>query len=97
MAKPLHRLSPRHHQAVALRLACDRPQAIAESLGVERRTVYLWFSDPMVKEELQRRCRDVANLITERFADYALRAVDRLGEVSDLPLDTEALRVAAEA
>ena len=44
------------------------PQAIAESLGVERRTVYLWFSDPMVKEEVQRRCRDVANLITERLA-----------------------------
>ena len=94
MAKPLHQLSPRHHQAVALRVAGVSPQAIADSLGVERRTVYLWFSDPLVNQEVERRVRDVASLISERLADHTLSALDRLGEVVDLPLDTEALTVA---
>jgi AcrR family transcriptional regulator len=94
VAKPLHQLSPRHHQAVALRLAGERPQAIADSLGVERRTVYLWFSDPLVKQEVDRRVRDVAALLTERLADHTLSALDRLGEVVDLPLDATSLTVA---
>jgi hypothetical protein len=91
MAKPLQQLSPRHHQAVALRLAGERPQSIADSLGVERRTVYLWFSDPLVKNELERCGRDVAKLITERLADHTLAALSRLRELVDLPLDTTSL------
>jgi hypothetical protein len=94
MAKPLHQLSPRHHQAVALRLAGERPQAVAHSLGVERRTVYLWFSDPLVKEELNRRGHDIARLISERLAEHTLSALDRLGEIVELPLDAESLTVA---
>ena len=97
MAKPLHQLSPRHHQAVALGWWASRPQAIADSLGVERRTVYLWFSDPLVKEEVERRSRDVAKLITERLADHTLAALDRLGEIIDLPLDTEVADRGTEA
>jgi len=93
VAKPLHQLSPRHHQAVALRIAGESPQSIADSLGVERRTVYLWFSDPLVKQEVERRVHDVAALFTERLADHTLSALDRLGEVMDLPLDTESLTV----
>ena len=94
MAKPLHQLSPRHHQAVALRIASESPQSIAESLGVELHTVYLWFSDQLVKDEVQRRCRDVAILVSERLADHTLNALDRLGEVIELPLDIESLTVA---
>ena len=93
VAKSLHQLSPRHYKAVALRIAGESPQSIAESLGVERRTVYLWFSDPLVKDEVQRRCGDIANLITERVADHTLRALDWLGEVVELPLDSESLTV----
>jgi AcrR family transcriptional regulator len=93
VAKPLHQLSPRHHQAVALRLAGESPQSIADSLGVERRTVYLWFSDRLVKQEVDRRVRDVATLVTERLADHTLSALDRLGEVIELPLDAETVTV----
>lgn len=77
-----------------LRIAGESPQSIAESLGVELRTVYLWFSDPLVKDEVQRRCRDIANLTSERLAEHTLSALDRLGEVIELPLDTESLTVA---
>ena len=61
---------------------------------MERRTVYLWFSDPLVKDEVRRRCRDIANIVSERLADHTLSAPDRLGEVIELPLDTESLTVA---
>ena len=91
MAKPLHQLGPHHRQAVALRLAGERPQVIAESLGVERRTVYLWFSDQLVKDELERRSRDLAKLITERLADHTLAALSRLREIIELPLDRASL------
>ncbi len=91
MAKPLHRLSPRHRQAVALRLAGERPQSIADSLGVERRTVYLWFSDPLVKYELERRSRDLAKLVTERLAGHTLAALSRLREIIELPVSPQSL------
>lgn len=80
MAKPLHQLGPRHHRAVALRIAGESPQSIADSLGVERRTVYLWFSDPMVKEEVQRRVALVGRLVDEQLAVRALGAAADRGD-----------------
>ncbi len=58
---------------------------------MERRTVYLWFSDPLLKDELERRSRDLAKLITERLADHTLAALSRLREIIELPVSPESL------
>lgn len=72
MAQPLRNLTPRHHRAIALRLAGETPASIATTLGVKRRTVYVWFSSPLMKEELRLRLRQVDDLIVQRLAAQAL-------------------------
>jgi hypothetical protein len=71
MPKPLQQLSPRHHIAVNLRLAGASPEQITTQLGVERRTVYLWFSDPLVKAQLDAQAHNVAYLLAEKLSDSA--------------------------
>jgi FixJ family two-component response regulator len=72
MAKSLHKLGPRHHQAVALRVAGEPPGAIAQALGVEVRTIYVWASDPLFKAEIERRTREVSDLVSRQLADRLL-------------------------
>ena len=72
VAQPLHKLSPAHHRAVALRVAGESPQAIAEALGVQLRTVYAWFSAPLVKAEVERRSQEVDRLVNLQLADLTL-------------------------
>jgi Homeodomain-like domain len=67
---PLTKLGPRHHAAIRMKLAGASGRAIAAALGVERRTVWLWFSDPLVKHEL---ARQLARL-NRRFADLEAAA-----------------------
>jgi DNA-directed RNA polymerase specialized sigma24 family protein len=77
MTHTLQKLSPRHHRAVALRVAGESPQAIAETLGVQRRTVYLWFSATRMKAEVERRLQEVDRLVDQ------LLARDLLGGAAD--------------
>jgi len=44
-----------------MRVTGERPQSIADQLAVQLRTVYLWFSDRLVKEELQTRSEQLAD------------------------------------
>lgn len=73
------------------RLAGEAPQAIADALGVERRTVYLWFSDPLVKAEMNARGHDMTSLLLERLADHALAALATLRHTLEMPLDSDTL------
>jgi AcrR family transcriptional regulator len=73
MAKHLKELGPQHHAAIRLRAAGTSPEEIAEELGVHRETVYVWFSDPLVKAELNKEIE----LINERLADRLAAAADR--------------------
>lgn len=70
---------------MALRVAGQNPQVIADALGVQRRTVYIWFSTPEVKAEVDRRLQEVERLVNQQVARDALRgsATDR--ETAPLP------------
>jgi hypothetical protein len=78
VAKRLRELSNRHHTAISMRLGGAAVSTIAESLGVKRRTVYLWFSDPLVKGKLAERTEDVNELISEKVAANALAGLGLL-------------------
>lgn len=91
MAKPLRQLSPRHHLAVAMRLSGESSGSIADRLGVRRRTVYLWFSDPTVQRELHDRSEQISDTIVTRLAEHTLAALDRLRELIELPVDRDTL------
>jgi AcrR family transcriptional regulator len=81
-----------------MRVAGASSEAIAQSLGVTRRTVYLWFSDPLVKEQIEVRTRDVAGLIAEKLAENALAGLDLLRQFAEEQVEapvTPALKLAA--
>jgi AcrR family transcriptional regulator len=83
MAKQLKELGPQHHAAIRLRAGGASPEEIAEELGVERQTVYVWFSDPLVKCTLDEQIR----LINERFAEQLAAAANRaLPELLDVAM-----------
>jgi hypothetical protein len=86
MPRALHQLNLRHQTAITMRLAGSSPAAIAEHLMVKRRTIYLWFSDPLIKGELARRVEQINDSVDDRLATVALLAIDRLGELVDSAL-----------
>lgn len=84
MPKHLKVLSPRHHDAIRRRVAGSDPREIADALGVALRTVYLWFSDPLVKDEFQRTLLRINDELAQRVAEHGLQALETLGTGSEL-------------
>ena len=88
--RALRELNSRHHTAINMRIAGASPSAIAATLGVQCRTVYLWFSDPLVKRQLASRTENVNDLIADRLAANALVGLDLLRAFAEEPCDTPA-------
>jgi len=82
MAKHLKELGPQHHAAIRLRAGGASPEEIAEELGVQRETVYVWFSDPLVKVVLDKQIRLINERFAERLAAAANRALTELEDVA---------------
>ncbi len=68
-----------------MRVAGATPGEIAEQLNVERRTVYVWFSNPLVKDGLQRELGSVNEEFRLRLALLGLDAIDTLHKLMALP------------
>jgi hypothetical protein len=69
-----------------MRIAGASGQQISEELGVKRRTVYLWFSDPLVKGELESQLEDISALLCEKLVANAMRALDAIEELLRKPV-----------
>ena len=72
-----------------MRIDGNSPEEIARELEVEKRTVYLWFSDPLIKVELASQVDRVNELFAERLAGVALKALDALCVMAELPVRGE--------
>lgn len=60
---------------------------ICEELGVEKRTVYIWFSDPLVKAELSVQVQLVNEIFGEKLAAAGVAALDQLKALAQAPVD----------
>ena len=98
MPKRLRELSPRHHAAIRMRIAGATNTEIERKVGVQRRTLYVWFGDPLVKAEIDRQLQRINTLIAEKLASGALVALDVAREILERPMEgpiTPELRLAA--
>ncbi len=68
-----------------MRIEGRSTEQICAALEVERRTVYLWFSDPLVKAELAGQVDHVNELFAERLAGAGLKALEALCEMASQP------------
>jgi hypothetical protein len=87
MAQHLRSLGPRHHAAIRLKLDGASGCEIAETLGVETRTVYLWMGDPLVKQELARQLERISDEFARQLALAAMVGVSELREAVQLPIE----------
>jgi hypothetical protein len=69
-----------------MRVEGRSPSEIGVELGVERRTVYLWFGDPLVKAELGRQIRLINEAFVEKLASASLAAVEQLTSIVEQPV-----------
>jgi hypothetical protein len=85
MPHRLTALAPRHHAAIRMKIDGAPGVAIAETLDVELRTVYLWMSDPLVKQELARQLERVNESFAQRLAIAALQGLEALRDLVEEP------------
>ena len=87
MPQHLRTLAPRHHLAIRLKLDGASGREIAERLGVETRTVYLWMGDPRVKRELSRQLERISDEFARQLALAAIAGISQLSEAVQLPVE----------
>ena len=86
MPHRLSELKPQHHAAVRLRVEGRSTEEICEQLAVEKRTVYIWFSDPLVKAALTDQVDRVNELFAERLAAASVQAIEELISMAREPI-----------
>jgi hypothetical protein len=87
MPQRLHELGPQHHAAIRMKIEGVPTEQICERLDVEKRTVYLWFSDPLVKTELQVQLLHINATFAERLAAAGAVAFEQLTELAAAPVE----------
>ena len=74
-----------------MRLEGRTTDEICSLLEVKPRTLYLslylWFSDPLVKTELRAQLENVNEIFAEKLAETAVQGMTALAEVATTPVD----------
>jgi AcrR family transcriptional regulator len=65
-----------------MRLEGRTTDQICRVLGIKPRTLYLWFSDPRIKAELQSQLEQVSQLFTERLVEAGFAAIRSLQDLA---------------
>lgn len=87
MPHRLKQLQARHHAAIRMRVEGRSSTEICEELGITRRTLYIWFSDPLVKEELASAQADMTDQLREKINQGVLRAIECLRQMVAAPIE----------
>lgn len=85
MAKPLAKLDYRHKAACRLRVGGKNNDEIARELGVQKRTLVTWFSDPLVKDYISDLAAAVETEFAVELATSGMKALDKLTDMLDTP------------
>jgi hypothetical protein len=59
---------------------------ICDVLEIQPRTLYNWFSDPLVKGELARQLERINEIFAEKLAETAVRGLTALADVAATPV-----------
>ncbi len=95
--KGLHKLSPHHIAAINLRLAGASYDYIAEKLNWSPVTVRNWFhKDPLFREEVKARTREIIELAGTKLVDGATSAADTLVKLAKSEKETPTTFYAAK-
>jgi hypothetical protein len=79
--RPLQKLNTQHRAAARLKAEGANIARIHEELGVAISTLHRWFSDHLMKAEVQRLQGRIEDVFVERKATAGLRALTELSEL----------------
>lgn len=85
MANALKKLGDNHKAACRLRIEGYKNEDIASTLGISKRTLELWFSDPLVKDYIQDLAENVEVAFAEKLATAGMTAVQQLTDLLQKP------------
>ncbi len=83
----LKKLGPEHKQAIRLRIEGKKPEEIAKILNRKTRTIHLWASEPIYKEELERQLTYIERVFAERMAEAGLVGLEQLVDLVQMPVN----------
>lgn len=70
-----------------MRLEGRPTRDICDALEIQARTLYIWFSDPLVKDELDRHLAQINELFAERIAGVAMQGLSAVADIAAAPVD----------
>lgn len=79
--KHLKRLLPQHELAIRMRVEGQPNKNIERELGVKQRTLWRWFSDPLVKTAIKEYQEKISDVFAERMASMGVSALDTLHDL----------------
>jgi hypothetical protein len=88
MPAKLKKLEPKHHNAIRMKVEGRDHAEIAQALGFRKPTVNNWFSDPMVKAEVDAVQQRVGDLFEEKMASAGLKTLDVMTEMLEMPISS---------
>ena len=59
---------------------------ICEALEIQPRSLYIWFSDPLVKAELNRQLDRINEVFAQKLAETAVSGLTALAEIASTPV-----------
>jgi hypothetical protein len=92
--KYLRSLDHKHYAAIRLRLEGANNATICDELRIQRDTLYRWWSDDLVKAELQRQAEHIDEVFAEKLASAGFKALEKMLEVAvdaDRPTDPDGI------
>src|SRR4051794_33729170 len=92
--EPLSSLNEKQQAALRLLIEGKTFSAVAEAVGVTRRTLYTWREDPDFAEELQRRREELWSDAAERLRAMVHSSLDIFQEHLSDPYDRARFRAA---
>jgi hypothetical protein len=81
----LKKLGDSHKAACRLRIEGQKNEEIAKTLKISKRTLEIWFSDPLVKDYLQDIAANVEVAFAEKLATAGMTAIHQLTELVEKP------------
>lgn len=60
---------------------------ICEALEIKPRTLYIWFSDPLVKQAFADQMREINETFAQKYAIACVAAIDAMTDLVNQPLD----------
>ncbi len=92
MSEKVTELTPRQRRVIEALLEGKTPKEAAETVGISRKTLYVWLGKEAVREELNRQGGIILEEVINRMVGLASEAVETMSKIlkaKDVPIGNQ--------